>query len=385
MINPYHCDPSTWRTPRDRSIPAPPSASAIRRARIPAKAFAKVVVSVLALLVAVSPSIACDSHALYTGTLMQTENTGVFLGVFEQYTDFSDVRANDKPAPNTNDEWIHSSITQLLLGYSFTPDLGIQVNVPLISRDYRQFENGSAVRRNVGGLGDVSVMARYAPISQAVGSANVRIELFAGIKTPTGSSGYLNEAADHHEEESEHQQAGTTHDEDHHDDDEVDHGDDGDHDEPGHHGDSVVHGHDLALGSGSVDGLFGLNAFATWKRFFATARIQYSVRGDGDYSYNFANDVFWEVAPGFFLLNEGAWTISTRLMFSGDYKARDKQYGALQSGTDLTSVLIGPGLGMSWTDAFQGDLAVAVPILQDVTDPQLVATYRLRVGLTWRF
>ena len=341
---------------------------------------------------------ACDMHAIYVGTLQQQSRTGVYLGLSERYTEFSDVRHDGESVPNNSGEWIHSSVTQLVLGYAFTPQLSVMSTVPLISRDFRSVEDGIATTGNVGGLGDVSFLARFAPLNRSFGNFLVRMDLFAGVKTPTGSSGYLNEPAHGGGGEEHHRRAQSSRsprhgDEDHGDGDTGgdtggDPGDpgDGDGDGDGEHGhEGLVHGHDLTLGSGSVDGLFGVNLFTNWRRYFFSGWAQYGLRGDGDYTYAFANDVTWELSPGFYMVTRDSWTLASRLILSGDHKERDRQYGAPIEGTDLTSVYIGPGLSGTWKDHLQSELIVEVPIMQENDAPQLVANYRLRFNLMWRF
>src|SRR6185436_19050781 len=54
-----------------------------------------------------------------------------------------------------------------------------------------------------------------------------------------------------------------------------------------------IHGHDLALGSGSYDGIVGGDLFWSWDRLFATAGGQYAIRSEGDFEYQYANDLTW--------------------------------------------------------------------------------------------
>jgi len=43
---------------------------------------------------------------------------------------------------------------------------------------------------------------------------------------------------------------------------------------------NAIHGHDLALGSGSWDGIIGGQIYASWRRAFVTAALQYRIRPD---------------------------------------------------------------------------------------------------------
>lgn len=337
---------------------------------------------------------ACDICAIYTGSLMREAKTGAYLAVSEQYSNFDDVQLDGRDVPNTDDEWMRSSITQVVLGYQFLPELAVQLNLPLISREYRRLEDGVPTRGDVGGAGDLSFVARYVPVSRAVGPVLVRAELLAGLKLPSGDSDLLAEERGGHGEDP---------DDGHGDDHGEDHGDGhahaavarraaivsapvdrvARHDGEAHAG--AVHGHDLALGSGSVDGLFGANAYADWKRLFVISWFQYMLRGDGDFGYEYADDVRWEVAPGFYVLTEHSWTAAVRAVLSGEHKGRDHQDGALVHDTKLDAVYAGPGVSMTWSDALAADFVADLPIDQETSGRQIVIDYRIRAGLSWRF
>ena len=61
---------------------------------------------------------------------------------------------------------------------------------------------------------------------------------------------------------------------------------------------SGVHGHDLALGSGSFDGIVGTGIYTRWTRAFFNASMQYAIRTKGDFDYQYANDLTWFGGPG---------------------------------------------------------------------------------------
>src|SRR4051794_17704896 len=69
-----------------------------RRPRVPV-AFAAALAAA-AVLIASPPARACDLCAIYTGSLMQQDKTGVMLGVAEQYTDFASIREDNQSVPN---------------------------------------------------------------------------------------------------------------------------------------------------------------------------------------------------------------------------------------------------------------------------------------------
>lgn len=328
------------------------------------------------MLSAARPAGACDLCAVYTGTLMQRDHTGVWLAVAEQYSRLGTLRLDGDKVANPHDEWLRSFITQLVVGYRPLPRFGLQINVPLISRAYRRVELGVPVRGNEDGIGDISVTARFAALSHAYGAGVVHLEVLGGIKVPSGDSGRLaEELAEAGEERAEADLAT---------------GARADLDGPAHSGQheehvSGVHGHDLALGSGSVDGLFGLGLFGTWKRLFFGTNLQYALRGDADFGYEYHDDFMWTGGPGFYPLLDDRYTLGLQFVVSGETKGKDRQAAAVLDDTAITAVYLGPGLSLTWSDSLLADLAVDVPVFQDVSALQIVADVRLRAGLSWRF
>jgi len=324
---------------------------------------------VLALATAPAPAAwACDICAIYTGTLVQQEKTGLYLAVGEQYTDFGTVRTNGVTVPNPHHEYVKSSITQLVVGYSFTSWIGVQANVPLISREYRRVEGGEPVRGDASGLGDVSFVVRGSPFSGNIGEALLHVELLAGVKTPTGDSDRLAEELAAPEEFGSLEPAALRS------------------RSPRHkEHESAVHGHDLALGSGSVDGIFGASMHGSWKRAFLAVQMQYALRGNGDFGYTYANDFTWQTGAGFYAITEDSHTAALQFTVSGEKKDKDVQFGMVSDDTATTAVYVGPGVSLTWKDVLTGQLTVDIPVRQDETETQIVADYRLRGGLTWRF
>src|SRR4029077_19331432 len=62
-----------------------------------------------------------------------------------------------------------------------------------------------------------------------------------------------------------------------------------------------IGGHDLALGSGSYDGLVGTTLFGRWNRAMFSASVQYAIRSEGAFAHQYANDLTWFAGPGAFL------------------------------------------------------------------------------------
>jgi hypothetical protein len=341
------------------------------------------------LIVRAEPATACDLCAIYTATQLRENHTGFRLGVGQQYTRFGTLQRGGEKVPNPANEWLNSSITQFLLGYNFTPRIGVQLNLPVIARDFRRLEEGEIKKGDVNGFGDLSVVANVLAYSAVRENTIVRLSVFGGLKLPSGDSSELREET---EEESR--------------------ADDGHSQEDasiGPYGSfnptsvrsfpehsrgnglaSGIHGHDLALGSGSVDGILGMHLFASWRQLFFAGSVQYLLRTVGSFDYQYANDLLWSGGPGMFvLLGHDLWrrdfSLAMQVVLSGEAKGQDSLDGNDLNDTAMTSMYIGPGFTFTWGTALSADIVGELPVLQNNTSLQIVPDYRLRGGITWRF
>ena len=125
----------------------------------------------------------------------------------------------------------------------------MQVNVPLIYRAYKRPEGFTIDQGTESGLGDISLTGTFR-MYEYIGTDGMFFwVVLGGVKFPTGNSHRLREELNEMEV-------------------------------PGAP-ESGIHGHDLALGSGSYDGIIGTSVFGEWKRLFATASVQYAIRSAG--------------------------------------------------------------------------------------------------------
>src|SRR5690606_6617939 len=153
--------------------------------------------------------------------------------------------------------------TQFLLGWQFTDRIGVQLALPLVARSYRRVEDGNRiVHGDPTGLGDMSLVGTVLAYSRATDASVLRLSVLGGIKFPTGDPDLL---AEELQEPVTAVRARRLRGETHHD-------SGPSHHEPGRIP-SGVHGHDLALGSGSFDGIVGALAYWDYGRFFVNAGI----------------------------------------------------------------------------------------------------------------
>lgn len=321
------------------------------------------------------PARACDICAVYTAVELGRSRIGFRIGAAEQYTHFSTWKEGTKTVPNPG-ERLDSSITQIFVGYNFKPWLGVQLNVPIIYRSYRRLEEGQLRSGSESGFGDLSLLAQVRAFDAVGERGLMRATVYGGLKLPSGDPDRLREER---EEEHDHE---PTHD---------------DLFPPGlgrraslgrplHTGSpSGIHGHDLALGSGSVDGIVGAEIYANYDRFFWTVAAQYAIRTEGAFDYQYANDLTWVTGPGFYPYLADDMTFGAQAVLTGETKGNDTFEGAKLDDTAITSLYLGPALRFSWTTRLAAELMADLPVLQNVSALQIVPDYRIRAGLVWRF
>jgi len=314
--------------------------------------------SVLAGVVA-TPAMACDLCSIYSAMQARGEvNKGFTAGVAEQFTHYGALQEDGHKVPNDLNQHLDSSILQLFAGYNFTDRFGVQVNLPIIYRSFqRAADSGGIERGTESGMGDVSLVANFLAYRQATKKSTFAWTVHGGIKFPTGSSDRLKEELDELTAPP----------------------------PPPGAPESGIHGHDLALGSGSVDGIAGTGLFARRHRSFFTANAQYTIRTKGEFDYRYANDLTWWGGPGVFLALSESYTVALQLNVSGESKGRDTFQGAKADDTGITSVFLGPQISVTWGERLSAEVGVDLPMSIDNTALQSVPDYRVRAAVNWRF
>jgi hypothetical protein len=348
--------------------------------------FIQAVAPALALLGWLAPpSRACDLCAIYTTTEGPKTHVGPEIAVGEQYTHFGTLQLDGERVTNPADEFLDSSITQILLGYRIVPRFGLRLVLPIISRTFRRATAHGAQRGDESGPGDLSLIGDVNLYEWGDLSSILQLSAFGGLKLPSGDSSRLKEESEEVaslpvgvyperarvREGSQESVPRPNH-------------------ETGEHEvASGVHGHDLALGSGSVDGILGAQAFFSWYKLFFSGSVQYLLRTEGDFHYRYANELLWQAGPGLFALSGhaetiGSYTLALQAVLSGESKGRDTSHGEKAGDTSITALYIGPRVSLGLGSSFSADLGGELPVLQNNSELQIVPDYRLRGGITWR-
>lgn len=205
------------------------------------------------------PTAACDLCAIYSATTASGEGvSGFVFTVAEQFTairnlqfEGEEYRPQNIPYPLAS-AYLDNSITHLVPTYNFSPRAGLSVNVPIIHNDFRRVQIGLPPPLGPGivdeqgsetGLGDVALIGRYAVVQQVQMHWAAVVDLLAGVKFPTGSTERLEEEV---REARVHRNLFP--------------------DQTEHAAIGGIHEHDLTLGSGAYDGIFGATANLRWER-----------------------------------------------------------------------------------------------------------------------
>jgi hypothetical protein len=340
------------------------------------------VISLLGLIgLGLAGSRACDLCGCYTPQLeampaMELTPSpswlaGWYGAVGEQFTRLATVQIDGHEVANPTGQYENSSITQLVAGYDITSRFALQLNVPLIYREFKRPEGFAIDRGTESGLGDISLLLktvalRYSSAArrtfEVAGKNPVAIEqepdftasaiLLTGIKFPTGDSSRLKE--EFHEIEI-----------------------------PGAP-ESGIHGHDLTLGTGSYDGIFGEQTSLRYKNIFLETNVQFTLRGDGAHQYHFANDLTWSGGPGYYFIRRHDMIIGLQFVASGEYKDVDRFRGKPAEDTGITSVFLGPRVVAS-RGRWSAEIVAEFPVSIDNTALQVVPDYRLRGGISFHF
>lgn len=340
--------------------------TATRAPRLRREALPAILLLLLALALAARPVQACDICAIYSATDITEEKTGVRLGFAEQYTHFTTEQLNGKEQPNVYGEHLYSSNTQLFGGYQFNKRIGVQLNVPILYRSWRRvLEDGDIQESTRASIGDIALIANLLAYDALWDNSIFRFTLLGGLKFPTGNADFLSEELEENEEEPARAKHGG---EDH-----------------GTTYQSGVHGHDLAFGSGSVDGIVGYTIYWSYYRFFMTAAMQYKATTEGSFDYQFANDLTWLGGPNYYLLLDHDYALSVGASLSGETKGLDTQKGQHLDDTGITSLYVGPAFDFAWESRLTAEIAADLPVVQNNTAYQIVPDFRLRAALVWRF
>lgn len=296
----------------------------------------------------------------------------LYGAVAEQFTHFETVQIDGREVDNPTDQHLDSSITQLIGGYTINRRISVQVNVPLIYRSFVRPEGFAEDSGTESGLGDVSLLARLVlwHVESGAGRSvdftdpkNPRMVtaepnftfsgvFIGGVKFPTGGTSRIKEEFNEVEVEGAPE--------------------------------SGIHGHDLTLGTGSYDVIFGGQLSLRYRSFFFEQDLQFTLRGDGLHQYHFANDLSWSGGPGYYFVRNPNLILGLQAVVSGEHKDVDRFRGDAAEDTGITSISLGPRIVAS-LGKVSAEIGVDIPVEIDNTALQVVPDYRISGAVALRF
>jgi hypothetical protein len=147
---------------------------------------------------------------------------------------------------------------------------------------------------------------------------------------------------------------------------------------------SGIHGHDLTLGTGSYDGIFGEQTSLRYKNVFFETNVQFTLRGDGAHQYHFANDLTWAGGPGYYFVRQRDTIVGLQFVASGEYKDVDRFRGKKADDTGINSVFFGPRV-LASRGRWSAEISAELPVSIDNTALQVVPDYRVRAAISFHY
>jgi len=330
-----------------------------------------IILSVAGALLAMRlASPACELCAIYSASNASGDSSSGFnvniaeLFVMQNTLQFQGEKFDLNPF--LNNSYLNSWTTHLVPGYNFSSRFGISASLPYIYRTFRRVEftsTGGFIDEEAteSGIGDASLILRWAPIHKNEMTWGVIFNVLAGVKFPTGDRSRLDDEVDR--ARSDLALFG-----------------------PGHQHSSVagIHQSDLTLGSGSYDGIFGTSLRARWQRFFFNNQLQYYLKTEAD-GYEYADYFIASGGPGGYIWLNDKWTASVQANVFYETSGSDELIGQPVPHTGIAAWYVGPQVNLTIGEHFAFNIALDLPVHIFNRGLMVVPDYRVHGGLTFNF
>ena len=262
--------------------------------------------------------------------------------------------------------FLDSSYIHVVPTYNFSSRFGLSLNQPIIHREFRRVEQQPTrdldESGTITGLGDLALIGRLGLLQINKMKYSLNINLLAGVKFPTGDPARLDNEVNAAKADLAEFGAGHP------------------------HGTADgVHEHDLSLGSGSYDGVFGLTTNLRWKQWFINNQTQYYLRTEAR-GYQFGDLFIVSGGPGGYVPLGEQSTLSLQANGFYERNARDKILGQVFDQTGMTAWYLGPLINVTWGEHFSANAGFDWRLrVFNQHGLQTVPDYRVHGGITWRF
>lgn len=320
----------------------------------------KVILFIFSLFSLTSSGSACDPCALYTASALEGHSKdSLTLSISEQYTDYSKSKETERYSQKSGEIVNGYSTTGFGVAYDFTERFGMHLTVPLIIRDVDTIKNYRSDRSTDSGLGDISLLGTYSFFEHRKSDWTILAGAYGGVKLPTGDSGVLEDIAEEEltpDSSLKHHPIG-----------------------------SASNGRALTFGSGSYDFIGGLTFLARHNRLLFLSSAQYTIRTEGDFDYEFADDFLFSAGPGYYFALEHNYTVAGRLSLAGEYKGKDRFKNENVNGSAISNLYLGPQVFFTYDEHYAGEATVDFRVTDEDSVATVVPEWRIRAGLSYRF
>lgn len=275
----------------------------------------------------------------------------VHTGVQFEYIYRRHIEGSNVNRETSKDEKVADTVINLFGQYDFDKNLSVEVNVPFISRAYSRYAPGENLSERETNIGDLVSIVSYNLLAPRSKYDYITWQIRAGVKLPTGDSGYLQQERD-----------------------------------PSIvNFSTLVRGRDIAFGSGSVDVPLGTRLVYAEDDLFAIGDAGYILRTEGDYDYQYGNTLSLAGAFGGIVVNKPKQSVRVAGILRWDDRAQDSLSGSSVANSGNSVLALGPAIEAVFRDTLQAHFEITTPVFRDANGAQLLPDYQLQISVLGYF
>jgi len=323
---------------------------------------------VVCMVGSVGVALACDICATPLVSDVGAGSTSVSF--FEQYSDYE--------TGSKGESAFTSSTSQLSVHRRLHERWAVQVGLPWVDHELGD--------ESESGLGDAIALVLYRPVLVKEEGRRVQLDLYGGVKMPTGDTDPLKEDRDAalaeqvaavedshgHEHGAGVRVAGHDHD--------AEEAEEAGRDHAAH-----ANGHHLSLGSGSWDRIVGVQGLWQQGRALGTGEFQYTLRTEGDYDFQYGDEWVGRLGAYWMALESASGSLAVGAEGSVESMDENEVLGVEQEGSSKDVAYVGPSLQGALRDRLSGTLAWDIPVDGENEGVHGAADTRVRASLSLTF
>jgi hypothetical protein len=303
-----------------------------------------------ALLLVAQKAQACDFCGIYTPLLVREHQAkNLEVGVREDLLGYSKTKrdGNDENALGSQNQKIN--VTEFTAQYSFSDRFSLLTAVPIVNHNIKRRVAGEFDTDSESGVGDVAVYADVVLLRKALrGGGMFQWDFFGGLKLPSGGTDRLSETSQNTWSE------------------------------------TGIYGGAVSPGSGSFDFPIATGIRSEFNSWLVDALVQYNLRTEGDQSYQYGNDLRWNVGVGRRFYEDHDFSFDGQLFLSGLTKNKDTQNGFDVVDTGQSFLAFGPRVDLTFNNRYLVYVKIDAPISNDNDGLQTLQDHRVQIGFNAR-